>query len=260
MKRLLIVPILIALVIGSGAQPAVAAKDKVPTTRGARILFLPLFGYQNMNDEQIIVAYHGFYKLVMQNIDSVSAVYDSSEVRERSVRAPMFGLVIRFRPNSLINVDATCAIIQDRFSYVYEALIPILDYSTQVLPMSVTRKNTIFGAIDLGFNVPLKDMKLLGLTLNVGAGYAYRSIEAEDYYLRQSYANIETLFDFKNKNKNADRMLLYRGGVDISFWFRNNLKILWSIFYTQYHPLEKEIDPFGGIGWKICLFPIWSGR
>jgi hypothetical protein len=256
LKRLSISVIVIVFFITLFALPVRAAEDNIRGARYAPHLILPLFGYQSINDEMIKFTYDVYFKIVMENIDSLEMNYEGSETFERSVKTPMLGFVYRFRPNHSLNVDATFAMLWDAATFNYKVSFPILDYSTVLLERTVNRSNSLFGALDLGYNIPMP-IKWLGVSVIGGAGYTYRKIESKDHHEESTIGNIYVKADVVNTNKKIDGMLLIRGGLDLSFWKSDHLIIMGSVFYTQYRPSNSDIDPFGGIGWKLCLFPIW---
>jgi len=256
LKRLSISVIVIVFFIALLTLPAKAAEDNIRGARYAPHLILPLLGYQSIDNEMINLTYNVYFKIVIENIDSLEMSYEGSETTEHSFNSPMLGFVYRFRPNHNLNVDATFAMLHDAASFKYIASFPIFEYSTETLEMTVKRSNTLFGALDVGYNIPLP-MKWLGVSVSGGSGYAYHKIESEDHHEKSTNGNISVIADVVNTNKQNDGMLLFRGGLDLSFWKNNHLIIMGSVFYTQYQPSNSDKDPFGGIGWKLCLFPIW---
>ncbi|MCF7811263.1 hypothetical protein K9N50_09790 [bacterium] len=256
MKRFSISAILVVFSIVFVTLPVKAADDNIRGARYAPHLILPLLGYQSIDNEMSKFDYDIHFKIVIENIDSLEMYRDSSETFERSRKSPMLGFTYRFRPNHSLNIDATFAMLHDAATFKYKASFPIFDYSTETYEMTIKRSNMLFGALDLGYNIPLP-MKWFGLSIIGGAGYAYRKIESEDIHQSGQIGNIYIEADIVNTNEQADGILFYRGGFDLSLWKSDNLIIQGSIFYTQYQPSDSEIDPFGGIGWKLCLFPIW---
>jgi len=256
LKRLFISAILIVSFISLTTLPARAADDDIRGARYAPHLILPLLGYQSIDNEMINLTYNVYFNIVIENIDSYEMNYDSSKTTEHSANSPMLGFVYRFRPNHNLNVDATFAMLHDAASFNYIVYFPIFEYSTQTLEMRVKRSNTLLGVLDVGYNIPLP-LKWLGVSVSGGAGYAYRKIESEEFHQFGINGNITTIADVVNTNKQNDGMLLYRGGLDLSFWKNNHLIVMGSVFYTQFQPSNSDIDPFGGIGWKLCLFPVW---
>ncbi len=250
-KRFSIILIITAFLLIVSAEPAIAEDNNV-TSRRSRFLFLPLLGYQSMDGEQIGFNYNFYQEVSSFGMDTISTA-SGTENRERNVRVPMFGLMYRFRPNYQLNCDATLAIIHDGTSNKYR--IDILFFKrTTSLEVRISRGNTVLGMLELGYNIPLPgslmgvNMKWLGLSVSGGLGYALRSIKVHN-----DYQNVLTI-----NHKNSESMLSMRFSGDLTLWRQDQLVIMGSLFYTRFIPSDSDIDPFGGVGWRMAVFPIWS--
>ncbi len=251
MKRFSIILIITAFLLIVSAEPA-NAEDSNVTSRRSRFLFMPLLGYQSMDGEQIGFNYDFLYEWSYGGLDTIFTA-SGTKNSERNVRAPMFGLMYRFRPNYQLNCDATLAIIHDGTSNKYRIDV---SYFGRTIPYDVTisRGNTILGMLELGYNIPLPaslmgiNMKWLGLSVSGGLGYALRSVKV--YNDNQSLLTID--------HKNSESMLSLRFGGDLTLWRQDQLVILGSLFYTRFIPSDSDIDSFGGVGWRMAIFPIWS--
>jgi len=250
-KRFSIILIITAFLLLVSVESAIA-EDKNVTSRRSRFLFLPFLGYQSMDGEQIGFNYDFYQEINFGGLDTI-ATASGVENSERNVRAPIFGLMYRFRPNYQLNCDATLAIIHDGTSNKHRIDILLFGFTTP-LDVSISRGNTVLGMLELGYNIPLPgsligfNMKWLGLSVSGGLGYAFRSVKVHNAY--QNYLTID--------HKNSERMLSMRFNGDLTLWRQDQLVIMGSLFYTQFIPSDSDIDPFGGIGWRIAVFPIWS--
>jgi len=262
-RRFLLIFTLSAFMIALFATPGWTAEgDKVLGTRYARHLVLPILGYQTMDGEQ-----KDFYYQIDLRVDIRSAgilldtslVSDSTIIRERSISAPMFGLIYRFRPSHQLNCDLTLAVIHDGYSEKYRLSAEVLEGYTEFYELSVSHGNTTWGNIDIGYNVPIP-IKWLGLAVNGGGGYAWRRImvrnDFEDFSSQVGWLKISTY----PKKKEDMFMAAARGGIDMTIWKQDMMIIMGSIFYTQFFPADTDIDPFGGFGWRMAFFPMWSGH
>lgn len=251
MKRFSIILIITAFLFIVSAEPAIAEDNNV-TSRRSRFLFLPLLGYQSLDGEQIGFNYNYYEEINFGGMDTI-ATASGTENSERNVRAPMFGLMYRFRPNYQLNCDATLAIIHDGTSNKHRIDISFFGFTTP-LEASISRGNTVFGMLELGYNIPLPaslmgiNMKWLGLSVSGGLGYALRSVKVHNDY--QDYLTID--------HKNSESMLSMRFSGDLTLWRQDQLVIMGSLFYTRFIPSDGDIDPFGGVGWRMAVFPIWS--
>jgi len=255
-KRFFFVIIIAVLTIGLGSSPAQTAKKKkdIMQTRRARHIILPLIGYQGMNGEKIDFSYNCEVRVNWAGMDS-TFLSDSTISRERTFEAPMFGLIYRYRPSYDLNCDLTLAVIHDGQSWNHTVIMDVYGNS-QILPISISRGNTVFGNAEIGYNLPIP-IRWFGLSVNAGLGYAYRKIKVQNQW--EYYSNRTGSLRLTTENSDAESMLMLRFGGELVLWRQNQMVILSSLFYSQFIPTNDDTDPFGGIGWKMCFFPIWSG-
>ena len=221
-------------------------------SRQSRHLILPMMGYQTMDAEKMGFSYNAALHVHFAGIDTVFTSNDSYQ-RERNVNKPVFGLVYRFRPNYQFNCDLSFAVIHDGESQVYETVIDLWGYP-QVEKMSVSRGNTTFGSVDIGYNLPIP-VKFLGLAVSGGVGYAWRNIKSKN---DRHIADATGTYTLTTDQTNAESMYMLRAGAELSLWKGNQMVVMGSLFYSQFIPTDDAIDPFGGLGWKLMIFPIWS--
>jgi hypothetical protein len=251
-KIFILFPIFIAvLTLNTGVIQAQEEIEDVGS-RQSRHLILPMMGYQAMNSENTNFSYNATLHVHFAGIDTVFSA-NADYQRERSVDKPMFGLVYRFRPSDKLNYDFTFAVIQDGESQVYETVIDLWG-NKQVEKLSVSRGNTTFGSVDVGYNLPLP-VKFMGLAVSGGVGYAWRNIKSKN---DRHVADASGTYLLTTKQLNAESMYLLRAGAELSLWKGNQMVVMGSIFYSQFIPTDDAIDPFGGMGWKLMIFPIWS--
>jgi len=255
-KRFFFVIIIAVLTIGLGLSPAQAAKKKkdIMQTRRARHIILPLIGYQGMNGEKIDFSYNCVIHVDWAGLDS-TFLSDSTISRERSVEAPMFGLIYRYRPSYDLNCDLTLAVIHDGQSWSHNVIMDVYGNS-QILPISISRGNTVFGSVEIGYNLPIP-IRWFGLSVNGGLGYAYREIKVHNPWV--TFSTQSGTVNLNTENNDAESMLMLRFGGELVLWKQNQMVILGSLYYSQFIPTNDDTDPFGGIGWKMSFFPIWSG-
>jgi hypothetical protein len=251
-KTFILFPIFIAfLTLNTGVVRAQEEIEDVGS-RQSRHLILPMMGYQAMNSEKTNFSYNAMLHVHFAGTDTV--FYANGDYQhERNVDKPMFGLVYRFRPNYRLNCDLTLAMIHDGESQVYETVIDLWGYK-QVEQLIVTRGNTTFGSVDVGYNLPLP-VKFLGLAVSGGVGYAWRNIKSKN---DRHVADASGTYLLTTKQLNAESMYLLHAGAELSLWKGNQMVVMGSIFYAQFIPTDDAIDPFGGMGWKLMIFPIWS--
>jgi len=245
--------ILVLLTVMLCAPPARSAEEEV-SSRNSRHLLLPMMGYQTMDSEQMEFSYQAVFNVHFGGLDTTFYA-DSSISRERSVDKPMFGLIYRFRLTHQLDFDFTFAVIQDGESQSYTSVIDLWGYK-QTEQMSVSRGNTSFGALDVGYNLPVP-LKFLGLSVNGGVGYAWRRIKENN---NKTISDVGGTYTLTTSHKDADSMYMLRGGASFSLWKQNEMIVIGSVFYTRFIPTVSDIDPFGGIGWRIMIFPVWSGK
>jgi len=252
-QRSFSIHLLIVFTLVLCALPVNGAEDEV-SSRNSRHLLMPLLGYQAMDSEQMSFFYNVNLHVHFGGIDTTFYA-DSSYIQERSVDKPMFGLIYRFRPSHQLNCDFTFAVIHDGESQSYKSVVDLWGFK-RTEEMTVSRGNTAFCAADIGYNLPMP-VKFLGLSVSGGVGYAWRSVKSDNDKLLSDATGIYTL---TTSNVDAESMYMFRIGADMSLWKQNQLIIMGSLFYTQFVPTDSDIDPFGGIGWRMMIFPIWSGR
>jgi len=246
--------LVLALLIISLNAGILKAEDEIDDvgSRQSRHLIMPMMGYQALNSENMSFTYNAAFHLHFSGIDTVfytSGTYN----RERNVNEPVFGLVYRFRPSYQFNLDLSLGVIHDGGSQIYEAIIDLWGYKT-VEKLSISRSNTTFGTADIGYNLPIP-IKFLGLSVSGGIGYAWREVKSKNDRYEEDNLGTYTL---TTSHLDAESIYLLRAGVDLSLWKSNQMVVMGSVFYTHFMPTDDAIDPFGGIGWKLMIFPIWS--
>lgn len=216
-------------------------------TKGARYsrhLILPFLGYQSMNGEKTSFGY--FTSFTFQHPDTTFTFQDDIP-GERDVRAPSFGLTYRLRLSHQLNLDASFAVIHDGITQQYDAKVTTYGY-TVLYPLYLRRSNTMITTFGAGYNVPLpKQLQFLGINVWGSAGFAWRNIEVTN----------NNDIDITTSHTTANRMMVGRIGAEAMLWNGNMMMLMGSVFYGQFIPTDSDIDPFGGIGWSLALFPMW---
>ncbi len=239
------------LLLLSVALPALALEaDTVSGARDATQLLVPFVGYQFLNSEQRGVD----YGLVINdpNFPDTTFRFSGSFRETRSFKAPALGLAYRYRIAPRMYVEGMFSVLQDRASFKTPLLLNFYAILRNT-PITEERSNTTTLGADFlyGFDTPYP-----WLTGNVraGFGWAWRTVKVD--WLWQNQYN-----DFVKSSVttiDADQMWSARIGVDGTLWKVNNLLVQGGITFTEYFPVGKSAGSFGGIGWRVGFFPMWS--
>jgi len=224
----------------------IAATASAEGARESRFLILPYLGYQAMDGENVGYAFtarlHHIYFP-----DSITYISGSGS-GERSINAPVFGLAYRYCHNKLFHCELALAIIHDGTTLKY----PISYYDeyerSRQCELTVERKNSLLGSLDLVYTLPAP-VRWFDIGIRAGGGYAWRRIKVRT-----------SSFAVDGSSDDAKGMILSRAGIDLTFWKDKQLVFQGSLFYIHFIPTNTEVDPFGGLGWRMSFFPIWSSR
>lgn len=243
----------VLLVLLAAAAPALATEGELmPGARNAQHVILPFVGYQYLNGEQRGVDWRFDYVTGGYGLPDSILHFEASPRAERDIKTPVLGLMYRYRFHGDFQVEAAASLLQDRALFTYPVVTDYFGYQFSD-SIKVQRRNTttLTAAACYAFRTPYS---WLSGALNFGGGRAWRSIEAswDDGGYSDAYRSF-TLLD-------ADQMWVLKGGVDLSFWSGDNLLLQGGLSYTNYFPVDSKLDPFGGIGWRFSVFPIWSAR
>ncbi len=227
-------------------QLAGAAKTELPGSRGAKHIILPIIGYQNLNDEKIGFNYFNeFYDPIFNQYNRV----EIDSTARRSVTSPVLGVLYRYSPLRQIHAELSLSAIHDAENLRYDIRYLRNEETgyTSSSTVEVSRSNTVVAAVDLILTPPLSSPVRLTPGLRLGGGYAWRKITVSTRGMSETASAMD-----------ADAMWALHAGIDMTLWSEKNFLIEGSISYTRLIPIDGDSEPFGGIGWKVSVFPIWS--
>jgi hypothetical protein len=230
--------------------PALAADtEDFGNAREAKHTILPIVGYQFANDEDRGIDWERIF-LGGSGFPDTVVVFSGSAQAKLSTKSPVLGALYRYRMNDRFQIEGSMTVIQDRTSFVYPVHTEFYGFLIRS-SIKITRQNTaqVAGGACYTFDTPYP--WLTGLA-QFGAGYAWRDIE---YSWGQGEATgiIATIDPL-----DASKMMTVRGGVDFSIWSDQSLLLQGGMNYTQFIPMDTDAKPFGGIGWRFSVFPLWS--
>lgn len=231
-----------ALLFGASQTVAQDQDQDPPGVKGARHVVLPYVGYQMINGEQVGYNYSDLY----YDFDTETvATKDLSERNEVDESIPELGLTYRFVVTNLISAELALSTLENKDVHEYPVSYDA-SYYTQRSKVSVSKGNTTKltgGAI---VNVPCP-IQWLAPAVRVNFGYAWRDVKATSPRPNETVGSID-----------ASDFYVLQGGVDLSIWSDKNMLIEGSMFYTLFMPTDSDLDSFGGIGWGMRVFPVWS--
>jgi len=213
-------------------------------------MIVPFVGYQFISGDVTGVDYS--VQVNDPSFPDQMFTFDSSFKRERDYKSPVVGFSYRYRLNDAFRIDGLAAILQDQFTVKYPAIFQVYQF-TQSVPMTVVRTNTMLVGADLSYEFDTPLQWLTG-AIRGGLGYGFRETHFDWPWLQRSgdYA------DAKIKIFDATRLMTARFGADGLVWKSDNLLLQAGISYTRFFPLNGDGKSFGGIGWRVGVFPIWS--
>jgi len=221
------------------------AKSEITSPKQARHLFIPFVGYQTLDGEDVGFFYSTiYYERNGSNIDSFYV--DRSGSDERNVTSPEIGIAYRYMPMDMIFAEVSLSTIHDKTNFEYPVRYEQQGYTVR-RQVKIERKQTSISTVSLIFNAP-EFWDWLKLSLKVSGGYAWRQAEIKDVLDRE----IIGVTDSKEA-------YVARGGLDLSYWSGKNFLLETSLYYTSFIPTSGENANFGGLGWKVSVFPIWAG-
>ena len=217
----------------------------ITSPKQARHLIIPFIGYQALNGEEVGYFYSRDY------LDPNGASYDSVHVErsgsaERNVTSPELGIVYRYMPMDLIQAELSMSMIHDKTHFEYPVRYERRGY-TERRQVNVERKQTVLSTMSLIVNVP-DVWDWLKTSFKLTGGYAWREFVIEEGWTQE----ISGVTDSKE-------MYVGRAGVDLSYWAGKSFLMETSIYYTAFIPTTGDNAIFGGVGWKVSVFPFWSG-
>jgi hypothetical protein len=225
--------------------------------RNARHVFLPFIGYQTMTGEQVGVDYTAGVGIV--TLDTV--IYaKATHSGTRYKRAPMFGVLYRYIPNERYYGEAMLAVIHDKSSRSYPFEVPLYNFVVRSR-FGVERSNTTIGTLEFVNNLH-SPANWLGLGVRGGVGMSLRRTRVTPPAAAGNEITVNA------RVRDAERMYIGRLGLDFTIWNGAQLVATGSVFYTRFIPVGGDTDPiipgpadpdpFGGMGWRLSFFPIWS--
>lgn len=238
LASLLIIGVLLCASQSLAQAPALV----VPGVKGARHVILPYIGYQMINGEKVGYKYSDLY---FDYVTNLLATKDTSYSSESDDSTPELGLSYRYLASDLVTVEVMLSVLENKTDLEYPVTYNA-SYYTQRSKVSISKGNTVKLAGGALFNLP-SPIKWLSPTARLAVGYAWRDVNVK------SSRRTETVSTYA-----AADMYVIQGGVDVSVWSKENMLIEGSLFYTHYIPTDSDIDAFGGLGWGIRVFPIWS--
>ncbi len=228
------------------AQFAIAADADIPGSNGARHMILPYVGYQTLDGEEIGYDYsYQYYDDIFNGFHNV----DTSGTLERNTNAAVLGLLYRYTPSSLYYGEFSLYTIHDGKNLDHNIRY-ILDYGgfnyTQRTTVEVTRSHTKVAEMNFALTPPTS-LNWLTIAIRIGGGYAWREIKHTSKFENE----VVSIPD-------SDAMYVIKGGLNLTVWSKKNFIIEGSMFYSNFFDVDGNNDPFGGLGWRVSLFPIWS--
>lgn len=222
-----------------------AEEVDVPGSLGARHMILPFVGYQALDGEEIGYQYSDKY------YDPIFDTYNEIEItgtNERNTNAAVLGLLYRYTPSTLFFGELSLYSIHDGKNLTHNIRYTRdeeIDYTYRTF-VKVSRSHTRVAEFNLALTPPTT-LKWLSAAIRIGGGYAWREITST------TGSQSETVII-----PDSDSIYLVKGGINLTFWSKKNFIIEGSVFYTNFYDASGDNDPFGGLGWRISLFPIWS--
>ncbi|MBT3232431.1 MAG: hypothetical protein HN356_06400 [Calditrichaeota bacterium] len=241
---------LILVFMFSFAMCAIAAENtdanaEITSPKQARHLIIPFIGYQTLDGEEVGYTYSTtYFERVGNSIDSFYVERNGSS--ERNVTIPELGISYRYMPLDLLHAELSLSTIHDKVHLEYPVRYEQQGYTVrrQVL---VERKQTSLSTMSLILNIP-DVWDWLRSSLKVSGGYAWRVIDYEAGQGREAIGVTD-----------SKELYVARAGLDLSYWSGKNFLLETSISYSAFIPTSGENASFGGLGWRISVFPIWNG-
>ena len=243
MKKLLLIGVILLIMVSHVG----ATEISDPNVRDAQHLILPFIGYQMMNGEGIG---YSFSTLIPNEFWGDTTI-SGSGTYTHDTKTPVMGITYRYRPIPNFYTELSIATLLDGRSFTYPARYSLRGFS-QIVDITVSRSNMVFVGLDVVGTIPFP-LQWFSVNGRMGGGYAWRDVNVK---LDKRYAALASSV----KSIDAKRMYLVRGGFDLSLWKSNLLMLQGSIYYSHFIPTDSDLDSFGGVGWQIAIFPIWSGR
>lgn len=234
--------------------PAFGADDlDIGNPRLAKHTLLPIVGYQYLNGQQRGVDWDMTFRTYQQDGFADSTFYYNGKFRgEDDLEPPVLGLLYRYRFDEMIVLQASAVVIQDRARFVYPLTLDFFGF-TRRDEIVVERGNTSWLNIGAAYDFKTPLTWITGLA-QVDVGFATRNIQRHNAIAEGQGADIKvTILEDEN-------MFTVRGGLDFTLWKNDNLILQGGLNYSQFFPIETEVDPFGGLGWRFSVFPVWSGE
>jgi len=228
-----------------------AADDfEIGSSRSARHTILPIVGYQYQNGVQTGLDWDVTFQTTGEFGFEDSTFHHSGSFRNTDdLEPPILGLLYRYRLNEKMLLQGSAIVIQDRSRREYPVTFEFFGF-TQRHQFSIERRNSNWlnagGAYE--FDTPLN--WLSGIA-QLDLGMAFREIRRESTMMVDAY---------ELKLVEDEKLFTVRGGVDMTLWKDDNLIMQFGFNYAQFIPMETDADPYGGLGWRFSVFPVWSDR
>jgi len=223
--------------------------DDASGARTARHTILPFVGYQTLHGEHSELNYD--ISVVDPSLPDTVFPFSGSFGAKHNSEPPALGLAYRYQPIDRLQFELALTVFQNGSDYKYPLVLDFYGFRRRS-DITVHRTNlTNLGADAMyAFNT---QVKWLTGGVRLGIGYAWRDI-TYSWQLKNTPGVVHTF-----RISDSDRILTIKGGFDFWLWSGNNLLVQGGLNYTQFLPQRGDSHPFGGIGWRMGVFPIWSG-
>lgn len=242
-QRVIILLLTVLIAAGSGFT-AEMDKPEIAGTRGSKHMIVPFVGYQTLTGEQTGFTYKYDY---IDYIEFDTTHIEKSGDYEEDNNYPELGLMYRYSPYDFMFIEGMASVLLAKADEKYKLNFDI-DYSQSSYVLAQKSDITNFG-VGVGFNIPT-GLSWLVPTLHLNGSYAMRTIEVKTRFEEQGLEEIATI-------KDAESFYIGRAGVDLSLWKNNNFLVEFSMYYSMLMPTDSDLDPFGGLGWRMAFFPLW---
>jgi len=241
----------IALALLLAVAPAFAQDGEiVSSSRNAKHLITPFVGYQALNGEERGLSYA--VDINDPSFPDTTFHFAGSFKGERNANPPVLGIAYRYLATPKMQVEGTFSFLQDKTDFEYPVVLDFYGFRQQ-RNIAVHRTNmTALNLDGLYFHSFQEPFSWLGGAARLGVGYAWRDITTS--WVFNAVSGVNSAIDVKD----ADQLFSVRAGCDLFFYKTDNLVFQGGMSYAQYFPMGSDLSSFGGFGWRVSVFPIWS--
>lgn len=236
--------ILIVLII-AGSNLYAADKPEAAFelgSRDARHMVMPFVGYQNLEAEQVGFSYEYDW---IDNLERDTTHIAQTGDFERTKGVPELGLIYRYRPMEMLSLECTFSLLLTKENIEHPISYEFRDYTPTSFVLAERSATKSFSA-GVIFNIPT-GISWMTPSVHLNGGYAWRNV------------NVKTRFTTEEGSvKDTESMYSVRAGLDVTIWSAKNFLLETSVYYTTYLDTKGDVDPFGGLGWRVGVFPLWS--